>query len=241
MLDDTLLEAYINSFYGYGNSTAKYWFVGMEEGGGNSLEEIETRLNLWDKRGRNELEDLFEYHQALGVLKYFGEKPKTQSTWKYLIRLLLSAENQPFTLDKLIDEIKSYQANQLGRKAGETALIELLPLPSPSVNQWTYGEWSSLPYLNTRKSYRAYCLPKRIRFLQQRILDCQPRHVIFYGSGYATYWEAIADTKFQPIEVGNFQAYVGKKSGTRFVMTVHPAARGITYEYFEKIGELIRD
>ncbi len=37
-LDDALLEAYMDGFYGYGNLAGPYWFIGMEEGGGDSLD-----------------------------------------------------------------------------------------------------------------------------------------------------------------------------------------------------------
>ncbi len=33
MLDDHLLQDFIDGFYGYGNYNAPYWFVGMEGGG----------------------------------------------------------------------------------------------------------------------------------------------------------------------------------------------------------------
>jgi hypothetical protein len=40
MLNDQLLEAFMRGFYGFGNYQAQYWFVGMEEGGGNTLDAI---------------------------------------------------------------------------------------------------------------------------------------------------------------------------------------------------------
>ena len=39
-IDHKLLESYMTGFYGYGNESALYWFIGLEEGGGNSLDEI---------------------------------------------------------------------------------------------------------------------------------------------------------------------------------------------------------
>jgi len=46
-LDDRLLEAYINSFYGYGSSSGDWWLVGMEAGGGDAGHDIQMRLKLW--------------------------------------------------------------------------------------------------------------------------------------------------------------------------------------------------
>ncbi len=42
--DDGLLWEYMSTFYGYGDYGAGYWFVDMEEGGGNSAAEVERRL-----------------------------------------------------------------------------------------------------------------------------------------------------------------------------------------------------
>lgn len=42
MLQDDLLQSYMETFYGYGSYTGRYWFVGMEEGGGTSEEAISS-------------------------------------------------------------------------------------------------------------------------------------------------------------------------------------------------------
>ena len=97
MINDELLEALINGFYGYGNYQAPYWFVGMEESGGNSIEEIAQRIETWDKRGRKELEDVAEYSREIGINRYFDDHAKLQSTWNKLIRVVLTAEG--LTLD----------------------------------------------------------------------------------------------------------------------------------------------
>ena len=57
-LDPVVLESYIERFYGHGSYEAKYWFIGMEFGGGGSLEEIASRVEGWHSRGSKELEDL---------------------------------------------------------------------------------------------------------------------------------------------------------------------------------------
>jgi hypothetical protein len=51
-LDESLLQEFMSNFYGYGNYAAPYWFIGMEEGGGDTIEEITRRLTVWDQRGR---------------------------------------------------------------------------------------------------------------------------------------------------------------------------------------------
>lgn len=128
--DDQLLHTFMHGFYGYGNYQADYWFVGMEEGGGDTVQEINQRLTVWDQRGRREVEDVAEYHLALGIIHPFVEKAKLQPTWAKLIRVLLSIEG----LSPTKEEVRRYQQQQWARSNGNVCLLELLPLPSPSTS-----------------------------------------------------------------------------------------------------------
>ena len=94
LLDDAAVAKFIEALYDYGNWSAPVWFVGMEEGGGGTPEEIAKRIAAWEQRGRNELEDLVEYHHAIGVTRHFGAQPKLQSTWAKLIRILCAMRGQ---------------------------------------------------------------------------------------------------------------------------------------------------
>lgn len=76
MLDDIILQAFIHTFYGYGTYSAPYWFIGMEEGGGNSPDEISSRLSTWHANGRNELHSL-----DLSMTRFGGDYPRIQRTW----------------------------------------------------------------------------------------------------------------------------------------------------------------
>ena len=71
--NETLLSEYMEQCFGYGNLDGDYWFVGMEEGGGNSFEEVNRRIRSWAERGKRELEDLFEYHKEIRIEKWFKE------------------------------------------------------------------------------------------------------------------------------------------------------------------------
>jgi len=177
MFDDQLLEDFAQNFYGYGNYKADYWFIGMEEGGGNSVTDISSRLNAWIKRGRRELENLAGYHAEFGISNLFGPNHKLQSTWGKLIRVLLSAKGPLPT----IDEVRKYQGLHLGRSSGDTCLLELLPLPSPSTNNWLYGQHSQLPYLTNRETYKQMFITLRIALLKDRIIEHGPKVVIFYS------------------------------------------------------------
>ena len=73
--NDKQLQEFAQTFYGYGNYHGDYWFVGMEEGGGDSFQDIANRLDAWSKRGKHELEDIVEYHAAMGVTRFFVKHP----------------------------------------------------------------------------------------------------------------------------------------------------------------------
>lgn len=56
----------MSSFFGYGNLSSPYWFIGKEEGGGASLEENFQRILVWEKLGKSSTVDSIQYHQTLG-------------------------------------------------------------------------------------------------------------------------------------------------------------------------------
>lgn len=234
--DEQLLQAFMNGFYGYGNYAAPHWFIGMEEGGGDSFEEIQERLTVWDKRGRRELEDVAEYHIELGITHPFAAKPRLQPTWAKLIRTLLSIEGAPPTKE----EVRAYQQRHWARGNGNVNLIELLPLPSPSTRHWLYAEHSTRPELKSREEYRQVWSGIRIKGLQERIKRYQPQAVIFYGFGYTPYWTEVVGAELQAALSGSIFAY--RSAATLYTTMKHPAAKGaeITNSYFHDVGRFIR-
>jgi hypothetical protein len=234
MLENTLLMDFIHSFYGYGNYQGPYWYLGMEEGGGNSVEEIDRRLNAWKKRGKLELEDVAEYHFSIGIPEHFRDPAKLQPTWNKLIRILLSAEGQPGTTE----DVREYQKSSLGRLNGDSCLLELLPLPSPSTGKWLYDKHSSIPYLKSREIYSRTCISFRTQHIRSRIAEYKPRAVDFYSFSYKEYWQEIADVELRKPEDGDY--YIGRDSSTLYLIAKHPAATGVANIYFENIGEIVR-
>jgi len=233
MVDNQILEEFIHNFYGYGTYRCNYWFIGMEEAGGNSIQEINRRLSAWEKRGQLELEDVAEYHFAIDIPEHFRDPVKLQPTWNKLIRILLSAENRTVTLE----DVRQYQKNLLGRSKGESCLLELLPLPSPSTGKWTYAQVSDLPFLKSRQVYAEACTPFRIEHLRDRIQEHQPHLIVFYSFSYQDQWRDIAGTDLQLSYNGEY--YTGGDQNTLFLICKHPAARGITNQYFDDIGKII--
>ncbi len=238
MLDDKLLKAFVEGFYGYGDYRARTWFVGLEEGGGNSVAEVQRRLQVWDRRGRRELEDVAEYHRVVCIGEFFQEPIRSQRTWNKLIRILLSLQRTVATLAA----VKGYQATLLGRSGGDTALVELLPLPSPSVGKWLYPNCSRLPFLQDRDSYRRAVVVQRIDRLRQRLAQYGPTLVILYGASpqYRCWWENLAEVRFRERRLDGRPMYDGANATTRFVIVHHPAAKGVANRYFEEVGRMLR-
>jgi len=237
--DDNILEKIVHKFYGYGNYQGSYWFIGMEEAGGD-FQEINNRINIWSDRGEQEIEDIAEFHKAIGYGASFEANANLDvPVWNKIIRILLSAKGQE-NID--IEDVRKYQINELGRNDKETCLLELLPLPSPSLKHWIYCNCSRLPYLYNRQAYEEHCLDKRINHISERIKEYQPTVVVFYGIGYEYSWreitKKITDIEFLPMSGGFL---ICKNSQTVFVIAKHPVAKGLKNEYFHNIGRTIAD
>lgn len=233
-IDDNILEKYIHSFYGYGNPNGPYWFIGKEEGGDLSLAQNLGRVTAWNERGEMEFDDLFGFHESIGVLECFGEKAKLQPTWNKLIRILLSAQGD----EPNAETVREYQGTSLARKDSETCLPELLPLPARSTSEWDYSEVSYLPYLRSREIYRNEIGPKRALHLKDKVNFYKPKLVVFYSMDrwYREQWKIISDCEFEEVD----GTLVSKTPDTVFAILPHPTAFGYTNKYFHEAGALFR-
>jgi hypothetical protein len=234
--DDTLLSDYMKGFWGYGNPEADYWFVGMEEGGGDSYEDITRRITQWDRRGRNMLEDLYEYHMDIQVPKWFQSGAPLQSTWNRLIRVLLVAKGEVPEREV----VRSYQIERLARSNDEVCLLELLPLPSPTTSHWLYGEHSQIPELSSRAAYTRKVGEYRAQQIKQLITQRQPKFVLFYGIGYLEWWQKLVGVDLTQQTLHGKTAYFGQIGSTKLAVTQHPVATGVTLDYFHSVGSKLQ-
>jgi len=232
-LDDSLLDRFIHTFYGSGTYSGKYWFIGLEEGGGSSFDEVSKRISIWQELGKQELNDIAEFHLQINMPEYFTDPVKIQKTWGQIARIILSSQGKSVTLS----DIKVYQRDMLGRKSKETCLLELLPLQSPNLSTWHYDQWSGLEILKNRAAYNKFCLPWRCVHIRSQILSYRPRVVVFYSYSYRNLWEQIAGPDVTFTEQSNM--WIGESNGTLFLIMKHPAMRGIKNSYFESIGKVI--
>ena len=221
----------MTTFYGSGNYSGDYWFVGMEEGGGNSLDQIQKRIQTWQDLGETELVDIFDFHSGINYPEYFTNPVKLQRTWMQEARIVLASKGKPSNTE----DVRNYQRDVIGRNNSETCLVELLPLPSPSTADWLYGDWTGISFLRNRETYKDYCLPWRIEHIRTNITKYQPRLVVLCGISYIQHWQAIAGKKVVLQKINEF--WTAKTGNTLYLIVKHPATKGITNAYFKEIGD----
>jgi len=237
MLDSFSLRDYIATFNGYGDYRAKYWFVGMEEGGGSSLEEITRRFANWETQDKGELSDLVSPQSNSGLSHSARRSTKLQTTWSQLIRIVLASEDKP--TDNA--SVRAYQQSKLGRVGGETCLLELMPLPSPSAGRWLYNEYSSLPELRSRDEYMEHYAASRVCRLRAIIEAHKPPVVVFYSLGYMKWWKQIAGVELNLIAIGDVRSFFGRNEHTNFFVVPQPSApmKGKGNAYYVQVGKAI--
>lgn len=235
-----LITDFMNDFYGYGNPKGAYWFIGMEEGCGPDWDiHARPRFEQWRVRGRRQTEHLRDFHFAIGVKQYWeadaGRQVKVQFTWRRLIETVLAAECEDMTEERVAE----YQATELGTLDGNNCLLELLPLPSPSLTRFGYRHLANeaYPYFASRSLYRRYIMEARIDKLQRLIANNKPRHVVLYGKSYRRCWDNLVmsadwhgDTQIQHCRL--FESNVW--------LVPHPAAHKIPRGLFITLGEKMR-
>lgn len=210
------------NFIGYGNLKGLVWFLGMEEGGG-SLESLKKRRHF------KEVEDCASAHKKLEITEFHFEKRKIQRTWRGMCILMLRLEGH---LEFNTDMIRAYQAERLGRTGDSTFLLELMPIPKPSIKSW-YKDL--FPQYSSSDEYYEIERPRRIEIIKKLIKDNKPSVVIAYGKAYWDHYKLLfPDAIFEM----NDQFLFADINGTRVVLSDHFTARTMNKK-FEKLYEVI--
>jgi hypothetical protein len=235
-LDDTVLQQYMTGFCGYGDHKAESWLFGMEEGSDGTVDEIARGLNTWRGQGKPELADVVTFSTAIGGVagQWFRPNPCIQPTWGRLIRILFALRGVSPTRE----QIRQFQAAELGRNGGANAIIELFPLPVLSTGHWPYASWSSVPYLRDRRSYYEGVGPIRVRRLATRIQEHRPKLVLCYGMQHRAWWEQVAGDRFTPSSVHGLEFTTA--GPTLIALIPHPTFHGISDTWLESAGAAIR-
>jgi hypothetical protein len=241
-LPDDLVADYANRFYGFGTATAKVWLIGAEEGGGATFDGLDTRLRVWNERGRNELEDAPVLHRGSRAKSRQDPGEIIDPTWKQLIRMLLLARGERDSQKAIVD----YHRTDFGATTGTTCLAQLLPLPSLADSVWPYHHWSALAWLASRAHYLKELKGRRMNHLKDRIAEHRPKVVIFYGTTLAD-GTSLLPAWVQIAGRGRFgQAIEGQRillsqqtEHTLFLVTRNPLSE--TDAYFQQIGKFLHN
>jgi len=251
MLDSKILDDYIKKFYGYGNWKSDLWFIGIEEGGGNSKKEIQKRLESWNRYQTdlvdNRKHSLFLENQK--VNNFFipsGKKNRVdlQSTWTGLIKLQLAYEGITEWEENDKRTLRERQMNHWGRLNSNHIVSNLLPLASPKSTDWKYDEWSDLNFLASRKEYLKIVTPIRLNYLKSKIEQNKPKAIILYGRKMMKYWDDLVEVDIkntcEKTYVGKQYYYHIKSHNTNFFQTQH-SSMGVPDKMWLEIGEIIRN
>lgn len=239
--DEQLMLDYATKFLGYGSLNSPLWLIGPEAGGGGTIQEIQERISVWEKRGRRETEDLQSYHAALSLAEKCDWSRNIQPTWGALIRVVLSMHDVD-TIDRAV--IVEFQKSKLGKLGGQNALLDLSQLSSPSNSGWIFGE-CGISWLKSREEYEARMLPVRAEILRKKLSECvtKPKLVLFYGLGHRRWWELISSRQFRQSQLANF--WWTRDSETLFALIPHRngirgGGNGALTKFLSDVGSLIR-
>ena len=211
------------SFVGYGNLSAPIWFLGMEEGGGGE-ENLRRRLSF------ERIEDLYEGHKKLGILKHHEGYRKIQPTWRGMCVIMLNLMGE----DPTTDAIRAFQAERLGRSSSNTFLLELMPLPKPNMDAWDYD--GLLPQFGSKEDYYEQILPQRVEYLRSLIDRHSPAAVIGFGKSYWHHYRKLFPTsEFKSRKIYEIAG------GSPFVLLSHHFTARSMNGRFSEIARIVRD
>lgn len=118
-------------------------------------------------------------------------------------------------------------------------------MPSPSVRDWSYSEWSQLPVLRDRKSYLHHFGELRAHHFHQLVGRHKPKVVVLGGlsAAYLRYWQIIGSPFLVHREwPGGLQCRFGPREWkTQFVIVSNGGARGVSSAYYEGLGVLLHE
>ena len=128
-----------------------------------------------------------------------GER-KLQPTWNRMCGIMLDLKGHPNDTERRRD----YQSENLGRECGDTLLLELLPIPSGSIDTWTHSEL--LPGIADRHDYEEKALPRRVCCIRELVREHRPQVVICHGKGpkgrnVRCYESIFDDMTFAPVRL----------------------------------------
>jgi hypothetical protein len=262
------LNHWIKNFYGYGSWRARFWFMGYEESGGNTPDEVAEKFHYFSKSHSSdqkvELCDIRELYRHVTVPEddskaasftnrydyRFGPKAIQNSVWKNLIAFACGYQGK-----KLPDPL-AYQKQKFALPDLQSeALLSLYPLPSPHNHAWYYS-WLNLPnvdFLKSRTRYEEQVYETRIHTILTNLKAYEPEVVLLYGmhnintlkKSVCAFFPGTTFTLVKAIKQQIPQHHRAKVNGTILIITTQiPALRHNRIETgfdWEKFGDLVRE
>ena len=204
--------------YGYGSWDAKYWFIGWEQGLGKSTQDtISNRAKAFRDLDvdRDGLCDLCAFHAKLKEDQWCGQKPNLQSSWKFLILLLMVFLDKDNPED--VELRRKYQRDHWGKSDGQTCVIELSGIPSASKKLSKARDRSMSP-----EEFRMHneIRQDRLTRIDEEMKQHKPKFVVIYDKDQEGYW--LQFWKDRSIEV-TWSAGIATVRSTKVVFTRAPA------------------
>lgn len=210
-------------FKGYGNPAGPFWFIGIEEYGAATEQELLTKASLF-----RELDDLYRVHS---LPEFYFDIRTLIPTWGTMSKIVLRLSGDLNWSDR--ETRRRYQSQQLGRTNGETFLTELLPLSKKSDSDWP--DWWPWPSWD---EYAEKVLPGRIQMIRTLFEAHRPRLIFCYGKGYWQFHQRIfPDANFTPILAGKMQ--IAELGSSTIVLTPFFAWFLMTNKLIDKMAKEI--
>ncbi len=174
--------------------------------------------------------DLQRFHTMIGDEMWFGEEPHLHRVWGKLARICLALEDREVEAN-----VRSYQANELGRTDGSSALLHVLPVNVQAGVDWPFGRLQR-PYLRRPDLYVERFAVRRLKHLARQIHRYRPRIVFCYDLTHRPWWEQLCGQTFEKTSVRD--CFDATSASTAFLMVRHPESVGTRNDYFVKVGRL---
>lgn len=250
-LTHALLRDYSDTFRSIGDLDNKVWFLGLEEGGGRSLNKAASKITSWEESGRPQVSYLSgpgaQNEANNEYLPKTGDQAKLHKIWSNQLRLLLGIQGAPLSNDA----VRNLQVGQHGTAGGPTCLLDLYPLPCKNAGSWVYDQVAfddavAANDFATRQSYYSTYLPRRIEKLTSLIDTHKPDALVCMTWAERESLIPMLDSHevldlALPKCTGN--AIIGTRGSTVVVICTDPATRfrgSISHFYYE-IGNAIKD
>jgi hypothetical protein len=221
--EDTLVISLerLLGFIGFGDPDPRVVLAGLEEGfrttRPDKVQALRDELILRSSYPANiiDLRDSFVSHDIAEVALASLGSP----TWRNISHIMLAHRGQTHE-EHTPGNLRAYQQRFLGAKTSGSLLIELMPLPSPTMEDWLYSQIPEIgaEYPN-RPTYREKVWPTREKLLRGVFERVRPSLVVCYGKGRD--WRDFRNL-FRDVSFGAHGPFtVGAKGSMRVILSPH--------------------